>query len=100
MPLTLTKVDDHAYLEDSLANQQFTREPTLDWSFQCGGILFQNDSTLTDVISYSWNGKDVAGTIRVTDVWKSFDTIRKTKVWLKTSGTDTPFRLTVWRGEG
>lgn len=91
---------DHFYHEGLIDNEAFGEKPTCDWCFQSKAMIIQNDSRQT--ISYSFNGRDVDGTIKPSDKWVALDKKTEGKIWLKTSKAvpaKSAVRLTVWRGE-
>ena len=91
---------DHFYDETPISNEKFPEKPTYDWEFLSYSLLFQNDSQ--QIISYSFNGTDLDGTIKPSDRWLALDNKTAGKVWLRTSkqiANGSAFRLTVWRKE-
>lgn len=99
---SLVQVTDHAFKKGSLTNVVFGN-PVLEWTFQSGGMILQNDGLVA--LEYSFNGRDVAGDVTPIDKWISLDILRQTKIWLRIAAGSPPssttlYRVRIWRGEG
>ena len=91
---------DHFYTEEGIDNTDFKKDPSYNWTFQSKGLILYNDSLQT--IYFSFNGKDIDGSIKPSDKWLSLDKKTETKIWLKTSKAipmKSAMRIMVWRGE-
>lgn len=78
----------------ALNNTDWTEAPTDEFGFRATALLFAMDSG--SYFEYSFNGKDRAGKILITDRWAAFDRIDASKIYLRAPEAETKVRLWAW----
>jgi len=68
-------------------NTRFSDAPTLEFDPLMRSVLIINDGN-SDIVVFSFNGKDIDGEIKPLDGEISFANVEIGRIWFKTNGTD------------
>lgn len=77
----------------TISNTDFEDTPTLEWGFRATGLIIAIDGA--GPVHFSYNGKDIDGTLYASDRWIAFDNHDESKIWLKADAA-SPIRLWAW----